>query len=154
LGVGKKMAAQDCLERLRSFRQSDSQLIKLRLRALEAMFDYYGEGNAQSAAGALGEIIPVFRELGTLPELWRVQVLYTKCLRKLGKTGNELQDLESENYKLLEKLATSLSLDDRIVFLLNKPTIDEEEIARQITALLELESRPSRGWARVIGKKY
>jgi CHAT domain-containing protein len=154
LGLRKNVAAQSCLERLRSFRQSDSLLIKLRLRALEATFDYYAQRSPQTAAEALREIMPAFRKLGMIPELWQVYVLYELCLRKLNRPADEINSIQEEKNALLEKLENSLSLADRIVFLLNKPTAEEEEIAQQIRALQDLESASSTGWIKGIGKKY
>lgn len=154
LGLRKNAAAQSCLERLRSFRQSDSRLIRLRLRALEATFDYYIQRSPQTAAEALREIMPAFRELGMIPELWRTYVLYESCLRKLDRPVDEINGIQKEKNALLEKIENSLSLADRIVFLLNKPTAEEEEIPRQIRALRDLESVSSIGWIKGIRKKY
>ena len=154
LSLRRNTAARSCLERLRSFRQSDSLLIRMRLRALEATFDYYVQCSPQTAAAALREIIPAFRRLGMIPELWRAYILYELCLRKLGELADEIDRIQKEKNDLLEKLENSLSLADRIVFLLNKPTAEEEEIARQIKALQDLESSSSTGWIQGIQITY
>lgn len=154
LSMGKKIAAQTCLERLRSFRQSDSLLIKLRLRALEATFDYYSQDNAKIAAETLHEIMPVFGELGMFPELWRAYVLYEECLRKLQAPADEINSIQKEKNALLDKIQNSLLLDDRIIFLLNKSTSEEEDITRKIRELQGLESAPISAWMQRMRKQY
>jgi CHAT domain-containing protein len=154
LGIGSTKAAQTCLERLRSFRQSESLLIRLRLSALEATFEYYARGNAQVPAETIAETMSAFRELGMIPELWRAYTLYELCLRRLERPASDINRVQKEKNALLAQLEASLSLADRIVFLLNKPTAEEEEIVQQIRALRDLESASSTGWITAMRKNY
>jgi CHAT domain-containing protein len=142
LGSGREMAATRCLERLDAFRTTDSALVELGLAALHAAHDF-ARGEFLKAASLAAQIAPAYRKLGMRPEQWRVQSLWKRCLEQTGSAGRAVDELAADNERLLAEMAASLSLSDRIVFLLNKPTEEEEYLARKIRVLQEHESPPS-----------
>ena len=149
LGRRNWNAARSCLARLESFSRSDSRIVRTRLKVLRGMLSYY-HGEPQQAELMLREAVSELQRLGLAPERWQAQVLYAKCLEKLNAAKEEREQLEKENYALLETFANSLSLHDRVTYLLNKPTLEEEEIARQIRALPNLMEHAAVGcFARV-----
>jgi CHAT domain-containing protein len=144
LALGDWSAVQKCLARLDTFHSSESRLVQLDLKILKATAEYYRGQLGDADAGfraARAELL----ELGLLPQRWQLQVLWKRCLDKLNVSPDERASLAAENDSLLEHMGNSLPLHDRIVFLLNKPTQEEEELARLIWPLQDLDSVKSSG---------
>ena len=153
LGSRNWNATRRCLARMEGFSRSDSRIIRSRLKVLQGMFAYY-QGEPQQAYPQLTEAVRDLRVLGLVPERWQAQVVCAKCLDKLNAPMEERERLERENYALLETLTDSLPLHDRVTYLLNKPTIEEEEIARQIRTMQHMQEHAGVGWLARVRRTY
>jgi len=131
-------AVEKCLARLDHFNFTDSKLVQINLKILKAMAAYY-RGQLREAAAGFRAVRPELLELDLAPQRWQVQLLWKRCLDKLGENPAERANLASDNELLLEQMGSSLPLQDRIVFLLNKPTQEEEELARLVWTLQDLD---------------
>jgi CHAT domain-containing protein len=143
LGARHRSAAEKCLLRLRAFSSSESSLIQTRLAVLEGMYRYYTDDTA-GAFRSIAEALPYFHARALKPELWHTQELYLKCLEKLNPEA-ERESIARQNHALLEELAGSLPLSDRALFLLNKPTDEEQELGRRIRDLQDLTAKKPTG---------
>ena len=140
LGLRRWSAAAECLNRMGVFRSTESHLIHLRLSILRGMLEYY-QGHFAEAEIIFRKARPELVQLELTPERWQLQVLWKRCLDRLNETPQERAELETENDSLLEEMGHSLPLDERIIFLLNKPTPEEEGLARLIWDLQDLSGR-------------
>src|SRR5271165_1269905 len=149
LGNGRVEAAKNSLQRLQSFANSDSRLVQLGLEAMRATDLYFGH-RTNEALALLRKIAAAYGELGMLPDQWRAQVLWKRCLEQLGSPASERVALAIENERLLATMAGSLSIEERIVFLLNKPTELEEQLARKIRELQDLPASQNGLYGRLL----
>lgn len=120
-----------------SFQDSDSLLIRERLQVLDAALAYY-QGEYRQAEVLLGRSLAGLRELDLLPELWQAQRLLGWCMAKLGAPQNARGALAEETSRLLGEMTDSLPQEERAVFLLNKWTAEEENIAGEVNHLTRL----------------
>jgi CHAT domain-containing protein len=153
LGARRWLSAKKCLVRLRAFSNNESLLIRTRLEVLEAMYRYY-TGDAAGALTSIREALPFFREQTLKPELWRAQDLYIRCLEKVDPSSPDQQLLAQQNHELLEELGESLPLCDRVLFLLNKPTHEEQELGRHIRQLQNLTSKEPSGMIHRVSRFF
>ncbi|WP_263376501.1 CHAT domain-containing protein [Granulicella aggregans] len=133
LSSGNKVLAARSLERLRAFEGSDSRLIELALTAARATYLYF-DGAVDLALPMLQETAAAYCELDMKGDQWRTQQLLAMCLGRLGREA-ERESLTTRNEELLAKLSGTLSIEDGIIFMLNKPTQQEEALARKIRKL-------------------
>lgn len=132
-----------------TFCNTDSDLIRLRVRVLEAELDYY-TGNVKKAEATLSEVRPELRELGLKPELWELQRILDWCWKREGRVETDRDALNKNNYDLLGQMSGTLTPNDQTIFLLNKWTQDEEYIASQINLLdgIKKKAQASRWFSR------
>jgi CHAT domain-containing protein/tetratricopeptide (TPR) repeat protein len=116
------------------FAPTDSLLIKLRLHVLSGVLSYYQDDFMQ-AEKTLTTAQPELQRLGLLPELWQAQRILGWCWQRLGRDEAIKDKLATENAHLLSKMASTLTEADRVFFLLNKWTAEEEELAARINQL-------------------
>lgn len=149
-----ELAAQLHSEMRQTFGATDSALIQLRLRVMEAVVAYY-RGELMAAERGLNECRQQLKGLGLTPELWQAQRVLGWCWTRLGCPDAQRRELDRENSELLSRMTESLPADYRAVFLLNKWTADEEYIAGEIDHLCALKdelaagplvTRPWRRW--------
>jgi len=128
------------------FGSTDSDLLQIRLRALQGMLAFH-QGVAEPlplakaelllrAEAVLQEVRPALRQLGLKPELYQLQRYLGGCLRHLQRPAEEREALASENQALLDDMAQSLPAEQRAAYLVNKWRADEEALALEIDALL------------------
>jgi tetratricopeptide (TPR) repeat protein len=145
-----------------TFQYTDSRLIQVQLRVLEAMLSYY-EGTEyeyaksplrtfrldkiQQANALLEAVCPTLKALGLKPQLWQAQRLLGWCRSRLH---NQQESLTEETNLLLAELTESLSPEDQVIYLLNKWSADEEYIAAKISQLQQMKARLARSpfWLR------
>lgn len=147
LGCGNMAAARNALDRLGSFRGSDSRIVHAGLSSHLANWLYFN-GDFSAALLHAREAGAAYREMGMLPDLWRTQRLLRNALEHLGDSSLERERLAEENQSLLMQMAGSLPLEDQITYLLNKPTEHEEFLSRKIRALQQDQDESKRGWRR------
>lgn len=140
LGRREFGACADYLAHLQKvFAFTDSHLIKLRLLVLSGLLAYYQLEFAQ-AEQLLMSAKAELQRLGLLPELWQTQRIIGWCWLKLGRDESLLEELATENAALLREMVGSLAQEDRAFFLLNKWTVEEEELALHISKLSRLKA--------------
>jgi hypothetical protein len=94
------------------------------------------------------EATAAFREMGMLPDQWRMQRLLRNTLEHLGDSPAENERLAGENQSLLTQMAGFLPLEDQITYLLNKPTEHEEFLSRKIRIMQQSEKGRKNWWRR------
>lgn len=135
LARGDLTAAGTCLDALTTaYGPSDSLLIRLGLRVMEAMVDYYS-GRYERAEQALAEACEALAGAGLKHELWQAMRILGWCRARLGRDPSEVGALVERTERLLAEMTRSLGPSDQILFQLNKWTSDEEYIASRIDAL-------------------
>ena len=141
LGRQNGPEAARCLEAItHTFQDTDSDLIQLRIRILEATLAYYN-GQWKEAEAMLHTVSPRLRRLGLIPDLWQVQRMLGWCAARLNRSGKVCQRLKDEATALLTGLTESLSGPACVLFSLNKWTADEEDLAVQIDQLVALKTQ-------------
>jgi len=132
-----------------SFQDSDSLLIRERLRVLDSIQAYY-QGDYRQAEILLTRSLTSLREFGLLPELWQAQRLLGWCMVKLGSSESMRDALTKDTSRLLGQMTASLPHEERAVFLLNKWTAEEEYIAGEVNQLkrLKAELETSSWWRK------
>jgi CHAT domain-containing protein len=141
LAQGELGACADYLDRLKEiFASTDSLLIKLRLQVLSGMLAYY-QLNFEQAEKLLTASQSELRRLGLIPELWQTQRIIGWCRLKLSHDQSLLAEAAKENAELLREMAGSLAQEDRVFFLLNKWTVEEEELALYISRLDQFKTK-------------
>lgn len=154
--------AGDLLQHIQTvFEPTDSHLIKLQIRVLEGMVNYYQgtESNdltkINRAHQILVEVCPQLEKMALKPELWQVQRILIWCRTRLNYPIPEIEALTTSTNHLLEQITSSLTPEDQVFYLLNKWTADEEYIAAQINQLERLQQQLRKGtfylrpWRRV-----
>jgi hypothetical protein len=136
LGRGDLDAADDRLDGLHAvFDGTDSDLIRLRLSALDAVADYY-HGRYEGASAVLERICPAFEAMGLKPDLWQSLRVLGWCRARLGREGAGRDEPAERAQAVLDEVASSLDAGDREIFRLNKWTADEEALAARLDAIV------------------
>ncbi len=137
-------AAQASSDRLQPFRETDSTLIHARLDAMHAILQYHRDGPA-AARSALLSARDQLGRLGLKAEHWQVQVLLSRSVAD----PDERRRLTEDNDRLLNEIANTLPLRERVSYFLDKATQIDEAIAARVHRLQELESEvPGAGLLR------
>jgi len=145
LGQQNVGAAEARARELRQvFGGTDSRLIQLRLRVVDALVAYY-RGQYGDAAAALEPLVDDYARSGLKPELWQLQRVLAWCWERLGRPPEQRQALQGRNAALLSELEDSLTGADRGIFRLNKWTAEEESLAAEIDRLCELRAASLKG---------
>jgi tetratricopeptide (TPR) repeat protein len=122
------------------FANTDSMLIKLRLRVLSGLLAYYKDDFVQ-AEEVLRAAQPELRSLRLVPELWQAQRILGWCWLKLRRDDAMRDELAIVNARLLGGMTSTLKQEDRAFFILNKWTADEEELAARINRLSRMKTK-------------
>jgi CHAT domain-containing protein/tetratricopeptide (TPR) repeat protein len=140
LGARDFQSAAEWLERLtETFEGSDSRLINLRLRVFKAMLAYY-TGDFANAESLFSESSAELDKLKLLPELWQCLRFLVWCRTRLNCPSEDITKLSAETQQILDRIVESLKGEDRVIFLLNKWTAEEEALAAQINRLVHLKA--------------
>jgi len=130
------IAARYLKEITEEFKETDSQLIKNRLIFFKCLLAYY-----QKEVKNIEELQAVqnyYKEQGMIPELWDLQ----RLIGWLNKDNPVIyKSIQQENYLLLQKMTSSLSIEEQAIYLLNKWTSEEENLATKITTLETLKNQ-------------
>ncbi|HEV2842600.1 MAG TPA: CHAT domain-containing protein [Chthoniobacterales bacterium] len=139
LDTGDFATGHQWLEEMREvFNSTDSALIQIRLRVLQAI-DAYFVGATEHSARECTILRPELQRLGLKRDLWQVVRLSRWCEARLSPDRRSHDEaLRTEGSRLLSEMADSLPRGDRAVYLLNKATDEEEEFTARID---ELEAR-------------
>lgn len=138
LGAKDFEGAKQYLERItETFQDSDSILINLRLRIFKAMMAYYS-GEFTTAEKLFFDCCEELEILKLRPELWQCRRFLLWCRAKLKYSSERQTILASQTQQLLDQMVGSLIGEDRVIFLLNKWTAEEESLAAQINHLMQL----------------
>ena len=137
------------------FGESDSDLIRVRLRVMRGTLDYYlgreqfggpAVGVYGRAEGRLAEACEGLEALGLKPELWQAQRMLNWCKVRLGREGTEIRRLAERADALLSQMTSSLPAAERFFYVSDKWTFDEEVIGIKLEEISrlqrEVESRP------------
>ena len=122
----------------KTFGESDSELIRVRLKMLCGILLYY-DGNELAASRQIEASLVELRNLGLKPELWQAQRFLLWCQKRMGSAKGECDRLTRHNAELLESMAQSLPPTQAAVYLLNKWTEEEEVLAIRGIELLALQ---------------
>lgn len=125
------------------FHRSDSTLVRLRLKAMKGILCYY-QGKYADALAILVKAGNELCSLGMEPELWQTQRFIRWCSQKLGCDSEQALLLSRETEMLLNRMADSLTPDNREIFLLNKWTADEEYLGSEIEKLSAMKEAADR----------
>jgi len=118
------------------------------------LLDYYTENYRQDET-VLAEAQSRLQKLKLLPEQWQTQRFRNWRLARLGLPEYEQERLAEETRQLLATMANSLEPSDGAIFMLNKWTQDEEEIARAFNNLARLkESLQWLPWRRRLLRRW
>jgi hypothetical protein len=118
----------------RDFGHTDSALIHLRTRALDGLLAYH-LGRREEARRIFHRLRPQFEAMGLKPELWRI-LRFT--------TDNEAARIV-QSQKLLDEMAQSLPVSERLIFLLNKWAGEEEFLGAELDHLVALKKKLLQG---------
>lgn len=124
---------------------SDSPLFRARA-ALTVGLSAYGAGLFEACETQLAAARDVFLRLGVLTELYECQRWLAWTWRRLGRQESSWRTLRGENGALLDRIASTLGIQDRAAFFLNKWSEEEEDLAEE---LKEIDARQTaiRGFA-------
>jgi CHAT domain-containing protein/tetratricopeptide (TPR) repeat protein len=122
------------------FANTDSLLIQLRLRVLKGLVAYYRDDWA-SAETLFNATSSDARGMGLKPELWQLLRLLSWSRSRLKLPDAEIQEPAREADELLVEMVASLKGTHRAIFLLNKWTAEEEDLAREVDELRRLRMR-------------
>jgi hypothetical protein len=152
LGAREVSAASLYLDKLEAlFGETDSELIRVRLRVMRGMSSYY-RGREQSGASA-GEAAETYRlaerelagacerleELGLKQELWQALRMLNWCHVRLGRGEAEIRRAAERADALLSEMTLSLPAAERFLFLIDKWTFDEEIIGVKVEEIKRLQ---------------
>lgn len=143
LGLRHWVNSRRALDRLQSFRYTDSKIILARLDAMNAMLEYYS-GNRErpvKAEALLRHCSNTLLKIGLKPERWQIQVLWNRCLERLGAPADTRAVLIQENEKLLESFGESLPLQSRVTYYLDKASQLDEALASKVRKLQDVRSQ-------------
>ena len=128
------------------FGVSDSPLIHLRLRVLEAMQLYYNR-KLERAEGIFAAAQDELRTLGLTHELWQAGRFMLWCQTRLGHPQDA--ELSRETEKLLAQMSGTLDPRHRILFQLNKASSEEERLSAWLDELIaEAQAVEKQPWFR------
>jgi CHAT domain-containing protein len=122
------------------FAATDSELIRLRLRALQGLSDYY-LGQFEQASEILEGVAAGLLRIGLRPELWQALRVLGWCRTRLKCPPAEIETLANQTQHLLDSMIRSLPAEDRPILLLTKWTSEEEYLATRIDALIREQNR-------------
>jgi CHAT domain len=117
------------------FADCESPLIRLRLHALAAQVAY-AKRNYAEADRICDRITPHFEERGLSPDVCQSLRMRVWCSGRLHSGGDQQAALTQRTDYVLSKLVASLSPADRVVYLLNKWTIEERRLVSPIQQLV------------------
>jgi CHAT domain-containing protein len=138
IGRGDFVAAANLLADLQEvFKDTDSILIRNRLKALNCLLAYY-QGDYSNAERELEALRPIFHKLALKPELWQIQRVLGWCKVKLERPAKERESLRQDTEHILAAMTSSLQGADRAIFQLNKWTDEEENLAAKVDKLIRL----------------
>ncbi len=124
------------------FSSCDSELIAVRLAVLSGVLTYYC-GRFADAEAVFRATLPRLGELGLKPEEWQALRFMGWCSVRRGRPESQTRFAVQKSTVLLQELADSLGPSDRVLFLLNKWTADEEHLVGEVDALI----RTREAWA-------
>ena len=128
------------------FGVSDSPLIHLRLRVLEAMQLYYNR-ELDRAEGIFAAAQDELRTLGLTHELWQAGRFMLWCQIRLGHPQDA--ELSRETEKMLAQMSGTLDPGQRILFQLNKASNEEERLGAWLDELIaEAQAVEKKPWFR------
>jgi CHAT domain-containing protein len=139
-----RAAARRYLDLQRACGGSDSRLIPVRLSVLAALLAYDRQDYA-AAADRLRGACPELEALGLWPELLQALRVLGWCATRLGVPTVERAAIQADTQAVLEQLAASLPAAARAVYLLNKPTAEDEDLLAEVRQLEEDCSRLEQG---------
>jgi len=147
LSRGLLSRAQDWLAQMREiFSVSDSPLVQLRLRVLDAMQRYYGK-DFEGAEAAFTRAREELRTRGLKHELWQADRFAIWSQSRLGHPRDPALTREAE--QLLDQISETLDCRQRILFQLNKATSEEERLDTSLDELInEAKASERNSWPR------
>jgi hypothetical protein len=116
----------------RDFEHTDSVLIQVRRRTREGLLAHY-LGRHDEARRIFREVRPQLQAMGLKPELWQALRFSPEAARI------------AESQKLLDEMAQSLPVSERLIFLLNKWAAEEEFLGAELDRLVALKKELSEG---------
>lgn len=131
----------------RTFLASDSPLIHARIKALKGMVVFYREAYPEAIA-LLTDAIEGLQALGAVAEIWQSKRIISWCYSRVGRSSQEIAELDAEIQEELDQLASSLNQVDRSTFLINKWTAAEEYFLGEINQLVATVHRGQTRWWR------
>lgn len=160
--------ATNLLEQMQTvFKDTDSELIQLKLFMLRGILAYYQE-HVKEAESLFDQLRPLLQKRELKPDLWQVQRFLIWCWIKLQKfeetnlppklsllsrffrpqrtaihqsDEQRIYNLMEENKNLLDNIVKSLDISDQAIYRLNKWTVDEEYLAGEIDRLVKMEQK-------------
>jgi CHAT domain-containing protein len=124
------------------FAYTDSRLIGFRLKIIEFLLRYHQKNLDAFDLQLDIKSIRKFLEGESLkPELWQFQRILSWAKLLLPEKRTELIN---QNDRLLNELAESLPAENRAIYLLNKYTEEEKQLAEEIDQLVKIKLRWSR----------
>lgn len=152
LGVDVDDAAHRLSDIQQTFSHTDSHLIQVRIRVLQALLDLVGK-RYDTAMMNFERAAVDLTELSLMPELWQVVHLRARCLEHVGRSA-EAAGLSETAERLLLRMSHSLDGSDRAIFLLNKATVEEQHIERLVHELVQDQERvaAASGIAKLLGR--
>jgi hypothetical protein len=137
LADGNAKQARFYLDNLKQdFSNTDSRLIGFRLEILEFLLLYSQEDLDASDPQVDIESIREFLEGESLkPELWQFQRILSRA--KI-LTSEQRTELIKQNDQLLQEITESLPEENRAIYLLNKYTEEEKQLAEEISQLVKI----------------
>ena len=131
-----------------TFTVSDSKLIAARLQFLRGLWAYYQQAYDQ-AERILWPLIEDFGALELRPDLWQTLRVLGWCSARLNQPAGVRDELARQAQEVLDVMTGTLDTEDRAIFLLNKWTAEEEDLAGATNRLAQLQERRQRaGWLR------
>lgn len=131
LGRGDYHAAASELDGIhRDFGHTDSALIQVRRRTLAGLLAHY-LGRHDEAQRIFREVRPQLQAMGLRPELWQALRFSDEAARI------------AESQKLLDAMAQSLPVSERLIFLVNKWAAEEEFLGAELDRLVALKKELS-----------
>jgi tetratricopeptide (TPR) repeat protein len=134
LGEHNAYFATDILNGLKSdFGVSDSKIIHLRLKTMDAYLAFYKE-NLSEAIKRLGAIEKELESNNLKMDQWQTLRLMAWAYRENGDTDTADKTIEQAQ-NVLEKIAATLTPTEKTLFMVNKWTQEEEMLVTQVNAL-------------------
>jgi CHAT domain-containing protein len=152
--LGLRAAGEVLSDIEETFAGTDSKLIATRLQVMKGMLAYYRNDFAV-AERFLVDACRELRVLGLKPEQWQAQRFICWCLAAQNRPRTEQEALAIATQTLLEEITLSLGPADRVFYVLNKWTAEEEYIANEINRLIDLKKNlQRRPWPFQLHKRW